>query len=92
MKSLFLWQLAGDFLHIIALTIAFLMLARAHVRQYMITEIGFWVVFYILTKVFMTHYQLEGVVIAYFITYIIYFISLLFLYRRILFTRKTVNL
>ena len=92
MKSLFLWQLAGDFLHIIALTIAFLMLARAHVRQYMITEIGFWVVFYILTKVFMPNYQLEGVVIAYFITYIIYFISLLFLYRRILFTRKTVNL
>ena len=92
MKSLFLWQLAGDFLHIIALTIAFLMLARAHVRQYMITEIGFWVVFYFLTKVFMPHYQLEGVVIAYFITYIIYFISLLFLYRKILFTRKTVNL
>jgi len=92
MKSLFFWQLTGDFIHIVALTIAFMMLARAHVRQYMITEIGFWVVFYILTKVFMPHYQLEGVVIAYFITYIIYFISLLFLYRKILFTRKTVNL
>ncbi len=92
MKSLFLWQLAGDFLHIIALTIAFLMLARAHVRQYMITEIGFWVIFYVLTKIFMPVYQLKGVVIAYFVTYIIYFISLLFLYRKILFTRKTINL
>ncbi len=92
MDNLFLWQFAGDMLRIISLTIAFLMLARAHIRQYIITETGFWIVFYILTKILLPVYQLKGVVIAYFITYFFYFVSLLFLYRKILFTRKVVNL
>ncbi len=92
MDNLFLWQFAGDILRIISLTIAFLMLARAHIRQYIITETGFWIVFYILTKILLPVYQLKGVVIAYFITYFFYFVSLLFLYRKILFTRKIVNL
>ena len=92
MKNLFFWQLAGDSLRIISMTIAFLMLAKAHIRQYIITETGFWIVFYTLTKILLPVYQLEGVVIAYFITYILYLLSLLFLYRKILFTRKIVNL
>ncbi len=92
MESLFLWQLAGDFVRILSLTIAFLMLARAHIRKYIITEIGFWLLFYILTQLLMPDFQLKGVVIAYFITYLIYFLSLLFLYRKILFTKKTIAL
>ena len=92
MKQLFLWQLAGDLLRIASFTIAFLMLAKAHIKQYIITEVGFWITFYILTKIFLPTYQLEGVVMAYFITYILYLLSLLFFYRKILFTRKIVNL
>ena len=92
MKNLFIWQLAGDMLRVVSFTIAFLMLAKAHIKQYIFTETGFWIVFYILSKMLLPVYQLEGVVIAYFITYILYFISLLLFYRKILFTRKVVNL
>ncbi len=92
MQNLFLWQLTGDLLRIASFTIAYMMLAKAHIKQYIITETGFWIVFYILTKVLLPIYQLEGVVIAYFTTYILYFISLLFFYRKILFTNKEVIL
>jgi len=91
MEDLFYWQLLGDFVRVISLTIAFLMLAKAKVTYYISTEIGFWVVYYFLTQYFMQIYDLEGVTIAYFVTYLLYFVSLLFLYRRI-FTKKTVLL
>jgi len=92
MQELFLWQLAGDLIRIVALTIAFMMLARAHVRKYVITEIGFWVIFYFLTNYFIKIYEVKGVVIAYFITYIIYLLVLLILYRKIIFSKKTILL
>jgi O-antigen/teichoic acid export membrane protein len=92
MKDLFAWQLAGDLIRIMSLTIAFLMLAKSHVIKYIATEIGFWIIYYGLSCLLINHYQLKGVVIAYFITYILYFVSLLILYRKILFTKKTVKL
>ncbi len=91
MEDLFYWQLLGDFVRIISLTIAFLMLAKAKVVYYISTEIGFWIVYYFLTQYFIQKYDLEGVTIAYFVTYLLYLASLLLLYRRI-FTKRTVLL
>jgi len=92
MQQLFKWQLAGDIIRIISLTIAFLMLARAHIVKYILTEIGFWIVFYILTKLLMPRYELQGVVMAYFFTYLLYLLTLILLYRKILFSRKNLPL
>lgn len=92
MEDLFFWQFAGDLLRIISLTIAFLMLARAHVRAYVLTEILFWVLFYILTAVLLPKYDLEGVVMAYFYTYVIYLLVMLITYRKALFSQKVIML
>ena len=92
MKELFLWQLAGDFVRVLSLTIAFLMLARAHIRKYIATEVGFWIVFYLLTAYLLPLYELKGVVIAYFFTYLLYLTSLLILYRKILFSKEKIPL
>jgi len=92
MEDLFLWQLGGDLLRIMSLTIAFLMLARAHVLYYVTTEILFWVVFYFLTYYLLPLYQMEGVVIAYFYTYVLYFLAMLVLYRKYIFSSKVLRL
>ncbi len=92
MEELFAWQFAGDLLRIISLTIAYLMLARAHVRFYIFTEIMFWVVFYFLTALLLPHYEVKGVVMAYFFTYILYFLTMLVIFRKILFTKKVIRL
>ena len=92
MENLFGWQFAGDLLRIMSLTIAFLMLARAHVLYYVTTEILFWVVFYVLTYFLLPEYDLEGVVIAYFFSYVFYFLAMLILYRKYIFSSKIVKL
>ena len=92
MEDLFIWQLAGDLLRIMSLTIAFLMLARAHVLYYVVSEILFWVFFYVLTYIFLPKYDLKGVVMAYFISYVFYLITMLVLYRKYIFSSKVVRL
>ena len=89
MEELFVWQLLGDYVRIISLVLAFLMLAKTKVIHYIYTEIGFWVLYYVLTPFFMSKYQLEGISIAYFVSYLIYLFSLLFIFRK-LFTKKEV--
>jgi PST family polysaccharide transporter len=92
MEELFAWQLSADFIKIISLSIAFMMLARAHVAYYISTEIGFWLVFYLLSKYFIHIYELKGITIAYFITYVLYLLTLIILYRKILFNKKEIRL
>jgi PST family polysaccharide transporter len=89
MEELFVWQLLGDYVRVISLILAFLMLAKTKVIHYIYTEIGFWVLYYILTPFFMAKYQLEGISIAYFVSYLLYLLSLLFIFRK-LFTKKEV--
>jgi PST family polysaccharide transporter len=79
MEELFVWQLLGDYVRVISLILAFLMLAKTKVIHYIYTEIGFWVLYYILTLFFMSKYQLEGISIAYFVSYLVYLLSLLFI-------------
>ncbi len=90
MDELFLWQLLGDYTRVLSLTFAFLMLAKAQVRWYLITEIGFWVIYYFLSNYMLQKYELKGVTIAYFITYTIYFITLFALYGKYIFSKKEV--
>ncbi len=90
MEDLLAWQLAGDLIRVSTFTLAYIMLAKAHSLYYILTEIGFWFMFYILSHLFLIHFELIGVVIAYFITYIIYAVILIFLYRKYLFTSKSI--
>ena len=82
MESLFLWQLLGDYLKILSFLLAYLMLAKAHLVRYLFSELGFWIIYYLLTLVLMKQFALKGVVIAYFISYTLYILFLVINYQK----------
>ncbi len=88
MESLFPWQLAGEYFKILSLLIAYLMLAKAHLKLYIISELGFWVTYYLLTLVLLNYYGLKGVSMAYFIAYVCYFFFLVIVYYKYLFYKN----
>ncbi|WP_299364558.1 O-antigen translocase [Winogradskyella sp.] len=78
MEPLFKWQLLGDFVRLCALVLAHQFLAKRLVKSFVVTEIISLVLFYVLTIVFIKHYETEGVVMAHLVRYIIYFIIVIF--------------
>jgi len=82
MEPLFKWQLLGDYVRLGSLVIAHQFLAKKMVRSFIFTEFLSIALFYVLSKYFIVDYGAEGVVMAHFIRYIIYFIVVLFLLWR----------
>jgi len=74
MRELFAWQLVGDTLKIGSWILAFLMLGKAMVKLFMITEIFSAMGFYILTYILTGILGLEGVSLAHAINYALYWI------------------
>ncbi|NRB83696.1 MAG: O-antigen translocase [Winogradskyella sp.] len=81
MEPLFKWQLMGDFVRLGALVLAHQFLAKRLVKSFVVTEILSLVLFFILAKIFIQYYSTEGVVIAHFVRYIIYFIVVVFVIK-----------
>lgn len=80
-EPLFKWQLLGDFVRLGALVLAHQFIAKRLVKSFVITEIISLGLFFVLSKVFMHQYGTEGVVIAHFVRYVIYFIIVVFVIR-----------
>ncbi len=81
MEPLFMWQLLGDFVRLCAMVLAHQFLAKRLVKSFIITEVVSLALFFILTTVFIGHYGTEGVVMAHFVRYIIYFILVVIFVR-----------
>lgn len=81
MRELFSWQLTGDVIKIGAFVLAYIMLGRAMVKIYVITEITFCVSFFSLTWVFVSKWGLQGVAIAYAVNYCLYWICMFYFVR-----------
>jgi len=88
MRSLFAFQLIGDFLKMASFSLALLMVSKALTKTFIITEIIFSLSFYILTVVFVEISGLEGVTHAYAINYFLYLLTMVILFKRILFIKK----
>jgi PST family polysaccharide transporter len=88
MKSLFAFQLIGDFLKMASFSLAFLMISKAMTKTFIFTEFIFSFSFYILTVVFVNMNGLEGVTHAYALNYLLYLVTMLVLFRRIIFLKK----
>lgn len=88
MRSLFLFQLLGDFFKMASWTLAFLMIAKAMTKIYVITEIWFAVQFYVLTLILTKINGLIGVTEAYALNYFIYLIVMIYLFRGIIFVQS----
>lgn len=82
MRELFPWQLTGDVIKIGSWIMAYVMLGRAMVKTFVITEVGFAVVFYSSSVVFTSWYGLKGVPMAYAMTYSIYWVLIAILLKK----------
>jgi PST family polysaccharide transporter len=88
MRNLFAYQLIGDFFKMASWSLAFLMIAKAKIKLYIITEITFSISLYILTIVFVNIYGLVGVTHAYALNNFFYLITMSIIFKDIIFTKK----
>lgn len=78
LRQLFKWQLLGDFIRLATLVISHQFLAKRMVITFVITELISLGLFYVLAKYYVDTYGAEGVVMAHFYRYIIYFFVVIF--------------
>lgn len=78
MEPLFKWQLLGDFVRLATLVISHQFLAKRMVKSFIITELLSLGLFYAFSKILMPVYGIEGVVMAHFYRYVIYFFVVVF--------------
>ena len=81
-RDLFAWQLTGDVIKIGAFVLAYIMLGRAMVKIYIITEIAFCATFLLLTWLLVSKWGLQGVAIAYAINYCLYWGCMIYLVQQ----------
>lgn len=91
MENLFIWQLLGDFFKICSWLLAFLMIAKTMMKEFVISEILLTGLFLLLAYTFINFTGVVGTTQAYALSYLIYFISMVLLFRKILFIKKYSN-
>ncbi len=79
MEVLFQWQLAGDVVKIGAWVLGYVMLGRAMVRVFILTEITFSLSFVGLVVLLVERFGLTGVSMAYAINYALYWLTMGFM-------------
>jgi len=88
MRNLFAYQMIGDFFKMASWSLAFLMIAKAKTKLYILTEIIFSVTLYILTMIFMNISGLVGVTHAYALNNLLYLITMCITFKNIIFIKK----
>lgn len=84
MKPLFFYQLIGDVVRVCSLLLAYVLLAKAKVRLFVVFEIGFAVSYLLLSIIFFNTDGLVGLTKAFCINYIIYLVLLMIWFYRYL--------
>lgn len=88
MQNLFFFQILGDVFKIATWLLGYVMVAKTMLKLYIVTEI-FFSIFYAVSSYFLLHtLNLKGVTVAYFLTYLLNFITLVYVFRNLLFIKK----
>lgn len=82
MMELFAWQLIGDVIKIASWLLAYLMLAKAMTKIFIYTEIGFSILFVILSIYFINTFGLIGITYAFSLNYFLYLIVMIFIFKK----------
>lgn len=82
MAPLFKWQLMGDFVRLAALVFGYQFLAKKMVKNFIFSEVISLALFYVFSYYLVGKYGVEGVVMAHFLRYVVYFFVVLFLVFR----------
>lgn len=81
MRELFPWQLTGDVIKIGSWILGYIMLGRAMVRVFVLTEILFALSLICLSWYFVRHFGITGAPMAYAVNYSIYWVGMAWLVR-----------
>jgi len=88
MRDFFGFQLIGDFLKMLAWTLGYLLLAKAMTKTFIFMEIVFSSSFVFLCIFLLNRYGTIGVTMGYAANNLLQLITLMFIFRRILFQTK----
>lgn len=88
MESLFIFQLIGDFFKIVSWVLACLMLAKTMTKTYIATELVFSFSFVLIGLLLSKLNGVVGLTQAYLVNYVIYFITMVFLFRKLIFVKS----
>jgi O-antigen/teichoic acid export membrane protein len=83
-RDLFAFQMIGDFFKIASWLIAFLFWAKAMTKAFIIMETVFSICFILLAKLMINRFGITGSVYAYAINYLLYSVTILFVFRKLL--------
>jgi O-antigen/teichoic acid export membrane protein len=87
MQDLFAFQLIGDILKIMGWVLGYLLLAKAMSRIYIIMEVFNFVLLVIISYFFVNRFGTVGATMAFAIVYLIYFLILTIIFRKLLFAK-----
>lgn len=88
MEALFFWQLVGDFFKMAAWILSYLMLAKAMVKIFIFTEVLFTVLYVVFGFIFVHQFKLVGITFAFALNYLLYFLTMLYIFRKLIFRRN----
>lgn len=83
--DLFLWQLLGDFIRVLAMVIAYQFLAKKMFSHFIILEVFLFVTLYFSSVYLIDVFGLEGVVMGHFLTHLLHFGIVLLIFSSSLF-------
>jgi PST family polysaccharide transporter len=84
-ENLFGWQLMGDFIKILSMVIAYQFIAKKMFMHFIVIELFLVIVIYFLSIYLVDAFGVKGVVVAHFISYVMYFGIVLLLFNSSLF-------
>ena len=83
-SSLIGFQILGDVLKINSWVLGNLILAKAHTKVFIGVQVGWAVLFFLLSLVFLNIYGFWGISVAYFLTYLVHFIFMNIYFKKLL--------
>jgi O-antigen/teichoic acid export membrane protein len=84
MQDLFAFQLIGDILKIMGWVLGYLLLAKAMSKVYIIMEIVNFILLVLISYFLVSRYGSVGATMAFAIVYLIYFVVLCFVFKKLL--------
>lgn len=90
--QLFKWQLLGDFLKVISSVIAYQLIAKKMVYQYIGIELFSMLSLYVSSMYLIDWFGVEGAVMAHFVNFALHALVILMVFRKELFSRENFNL
>lgn len=87
-EDLFMWQLLGDFLRVIASVIAYQLIAKKMVSYYIGIELFSLITLYLASIYFIDIYGAKGAVIAHFVNFALHLIVIATVFKKLLFSKQ----